>query len=287
MLGKCDLLHGIEVSRFAYSCSFFELLFQFLSMRQAICDLGVMSFDFSSVSTFPPPDCLYLSEEVRKSCENRPRIWHIFCFRWHSNSHQSVFLVLHPNRYELTWWHQYNSLIPSTSFVSSVWNSSLSAWYSPLSLSLSPYSGFPSQSGLLKFIVSHWKFAPPFATRNTNSSSLRVIRTSFVFSLLKCFLDALIPCFIDHLFSIFQNQWSECLLCKFPPRKSLAKKIHHNISSKSMKSCFVSLGVSGDIQLMHQVVQLALWMIQQTSIHFEISRLPGGLGHLADSNSIP
>ena len=33
-----------------------------------------------------------------------------FCFRRRSNSHQFVFLVLHPNRCELTWWYQYISV---------------------------------------------------------------------------------------------------------------------------------------------------------------------------------
>ena len=51
---------------------------------------------------------------------------------------------------------------------------------------LSPYGGFPSQCGFLEFVVfSLIYFAEPSATRNTNSASLWVIRTSFAFSLLK------------------------------------------------------------------------------------------------------
>ena len=68
-------------------------------------------------------------------------------------------------------------------------NSSLSPWDSPLRCSL--YGGFPSQSGFWAFVVSSLtNFAEPSATRNTNSPSFWVIKTSFAFSLLGSFSDA-------------------------------------------------------------------------------------------------
>ena len=60
---------------YSFSVSFFfELLSQFLSTRQAICDLGVMSFEFSSVSL---TGLLFSFQksfvQQHKSCEIRPR----------------------------------------------------------------------------------------------------------------------------------------------------------------------------------------------------------------------
>ena len=89
---------------------FSERLFQFLSKRQAICDLDVMSFGFLSVTL---QTTYILSEEFRSIMWIS---WNLstnltdFYLRRHSNSHQFVFLALHPNRCELTWWHPCNSV---------------------------------------------------------------------------------------------------------------------------------------------------------------------------------
>ena len=88
----------------------FERLFQFFSKRQTVCDLDVMSFGFLSVS---PRTTYILVAEFRST---KYILWNPstnrtdFCFRRRSNSRQFVFLVLHPIRCELTWWHQYTSV---------------------------------------------------------------------------------------------------------------------------------------------------------------------------------
>ena len=55
-----------------------------------------MSFGFLSVS---PPTTYLLLEEFRSVMSTNLTD---FCFRRHSDGHQFVFLVLRPNRYELT-----------------------------------------------------------------------------------------------------------------------------------------------------------------------------------------
>ena len=92
----CPFLFFYSLSGFSNSCP----------SVKATYDLDVMSFGFLSVS----PQTTYILLESFRSI-----IWISwnlstnptdFGFRRHSNGHQLVFLVLHPNQCELTWWHQ-------------------------------------------------------------------------------------------------------------------------------------------------------------------------------------
>ena len=53
-----------------------------------------------------------------------------------------------------------------------------------------------------------------------------------------------------------------------------------------MSSSFV-FRYLGSIPPVHQMERLDLSKVHQIVVHTEFSRLPGGLGELADSNSIP
>ena len=149
------------------------------------------------------------------------------------------------NSFRASAWAQNSLLIPSSSFVSSGWNSSLSPWDSPLRFSLlSVDSRVRVGSGNSYSLPDI--FAEPSATRNINYPSfLGVIKTSFAFSLSGYIF------WCVSLFPILQSQQSEYILPKIlTANKACPRRIH------------------------------------QIFVHFDISRLPGGLGHLADSNSI-
>ena len=149
------------------------------------------------------------------------------------------------NSFRASAWAQNSLLIPSSSFVSSGWNSSLSPWDSPLRFSLlSVDSRVRVGSGNSYSLPDI--FAEPSATRNINYPSfLGVIKTSFAFSLSGYIF------WCVSLFPILQFQQSEYIIPKIlTANKACPRRIHHIF------------------------------------VHFDISRLPGGLGHLADSNSI-
>ena len=143
---------------------FFELLFQFSSKRQAICDLDLMSFDFWQSRPGPHPSFWRSFVQQRKSCKTCPWIWQTSVSVDIPIVVNSYFLSNNPNLYELTSWHQYTSVelgmtllstqkielfvqyddgksrwmdqmslwILASSFVSSGRNSSLTSWDSPL-----------------------------------------------------------------------------------------------------------------------------------------------------------
>ena len=81
---------------------------------------------------------------------------------------------------------------------------------------------------------------------------------------------------------------SEYLLSKFSPRPTHSQEGFLVIFSYQIDEFLLDLSVkSNDVQQMLEKVLLALWMVLQIFFHMEFSRLPRGLGHFADSNSIP
>ena len=156
-----------------------------------------------------------------------------FWFRRLSTSHQIVFLVLRPKRYELTWLHQFTSVEQGMTLLSAriieLWVQYdddewiLLGWtktssellrhllflqVEPLPYCLVRFSLLTVGSRLRSLCDN---FGEPSAKGNTNAPSLWVIRTSFAFSLLVYTSDA------PNFFPILQYQQSECHLSKFSP----------------------------------------------------------------------
>ena len=81
---------------------------------------------------------------------------------------------------------------------------------------------------------------------------------------------------------------SRNLLSKVPPRSAHSPESFQAILSCQIDEFLFDLSVkTDDIQPLHQKVLLALCVVLQIVFHTAYSRLPGSLGHFADSNSIP
>ena len=147
------------------------------------------------------------------------------------------------NSFRASAWAQKSWLIPSSSFVSSSWNSSLSPSDSPLRSSLLTVDSCLGVGSWNSWSLPD-NFAEPSAT-GKNSPSFWIIKTSFAFSLLGYVSDA--SNFSNSSISAIRISSSQVP----PANKACPRRIPHIF------------------------------------VHCEISRLPGGLGHLADSNGIP
>ena len=141
---------------------------------------------------------------------------------------------------------------------------------------------FPPYSGFLEFVVSPWQFCCSICYCEYE------FITFFVLSILLSrwfFVDK----FLMHpTFPNLLNPQSEDLLSKFPPRSTHTQERSWVILSCIIHEFLIDLSPEwDDIQKLLEKKLLALWIVLQIVFHSEFSRLPGGLKHFANSNSIP
>ena len=145
-------------------------------------------------------------------------------------------------------------------------------WSSSTGIS-TPYKLFPPQRDSSEFVVCNWdhEFLSPWWCQN----------------------------FFPHWFSEdkflmrptfpnLPNPQSECLLSKLSPRSMhTQERLRVKLFCQTGRALTGPSQKSGDIQWLLQNELLVHWMVLQIVFQKEISHQPGGLGHFADSNSIP
>ena len=123
----------------------------------------------------------------------------------------------------------------------------------------------------------------PSASGNMNSSLF------FVLSIpLSRWFSEEINFWCVQLFPDLPNLIPEYLISRFSPRSAHSQKRYLVLLSCQIDKVLINLALkSDDDQPLLQKEVLVLCIVLQIAFHTEFSRLPGGLGHFADGNSIP
>ena len=145
-----------------------------------------------------------------------------------------------------------------------------------------PYNLFPPLSGFPEFVVSSLQFCCTICCWEYEFFSLlwdQYFRIGF-------FEDKFLMC---PYFPILQNPQSECPLSRFLTTvNAYPRKIPGKTFLPNRWSTLIGLAKKWcNTPPVLQKEFLALWMVLRIFFHVEFCRLPGGLGHFADSNSIP
>ena len=174
------------------------------------------------------------------------------------------------------WIDQRSPRASASSVGSACWDSSDSPWISPLRSSFTPYRLFPPQSGCSEIAVSSWQFCCSIC--DWEDEFIIFLADQHFF----CLDSSRVNIWCIQRFQIFQVSYQDISFANSPrdpfQMVVLSCQIDEFPTDLSVKT--------DDGQPLLQEVLLALSMVLQIVFHTAFSRLPGGLGHYADSNGI-
>ena len=149
-----------------------------------------------------------------------------------------------------------------------------------------PYGWLPPQSGFSEFVVSSEQFC---CTTCYWGNEMSPIFFSFLCYQFFFRVDSSRNKFpMRPTFPTLPDPQSEHLLSKFSQRSAHSRERFLVKLSCQIGEGFIGIALKWiGIQPLIQKELLVLWMVLRIVFHREFSRLPGGLVHFADSNSIP